>query len=164
MRAVGKILIIALLVCACSPDEDRGPVFHGVIWADSNVDGLFTFGEDPCPAGWGLPTVAEFETLLDLATVSRSRSADGVRFTDIASNASIVLPLAGYRLAGSDKVNGEGSYGCYWSNDPGDNGNGVCLTLFVFPGSNKAPAKLTVVFPDTPAEANVAQSVRCVKR
>ncbi len=126
----------------------------GVQWADRNMEGLYSFGDDPCPAGWRVPTIEELSLL---AESNYSSAGQGVEFTDKVSGRSIILPLAGYRLPGSSEINGEGSYGCYWSGTAGEEGKGLSLTIFVSPKNGKV-----TIFPADPAEVGVAQSVRCV--
>ncbi len=155
-------IIVAILLAACSPEDDPKPILEpievgSVRWADRNIERLYVFGDDPCPVGWRVPTAGELNTLVDEEHVAHEASEQGVRFTDNASGNSIALPLAGYRLAGSEKVSGEGSYGCYWSSTAGGEEMGLCLTMFVSPKGGKI-----TLFPNDPAEVGVAQSVRCV--
>jgi hypothetical protein len=160
------LILAAAVLAACSPEPD-GPWFvlnpvevNGVKWADRNMPGHYVFGEEPCPAGWRVPTMEELTLLTKSGDVSYVADGQSVRFKDAGTGQSVVLPLAGYRLPGSDKVNGEGSYGCYWSGDAGNEGFGLGLTFFVSP---HYPHKVTLA-PADPAAVDTAQSVRCVAR
>ncbi len=161
-----KLLIIVIFLAACNPDDGsdghilRPVEINGVQWADRNLDELFVFGQEPCPAGWRVPTIEELKLLVNMAaTIDYSDTVPGVEFRDEVSGKSIVLPLAGYRLPGSDVINGEGSYGCYWSSTAGDGETGSCLTIFMSPKNSKI-----TIFPEESPEIDCAQSVRCVKK
>ena len=85
----------------------------GTSWAPAN---------DPSPAGWRVPTLAEIETLLDGNKVSQEwttvNGVSGGRFTDKTSGNSIFLPAAGerYYVDGTLRSVGvHGAYGEYWS-------------------------------------------------
>lgn len=159
-----KLLIIAIFFAACSPDGDDGFVLRsveidGVQWADRNLEKLFVFGQEPCPAGWRVPTIEELKLLAGkAAAVNYVNDVQAVEFRDGVSGNSVILPLAGYRLPGSDVINGEGSYGCYWSSTAGDTGTGLCLTIFISPKNDKV-----TIIPEDAADVGIAQSVRCIK-
>ncbi len=73
---------------------------------------------DPCPAGWRVPTKEEQGTLFDDTKVTRvwtqKSGIKGYIFTDIASNKSIFLPAAGARNYQSTLII-VGVLGYYWS-------------------------------------------------
>jgi len=77
---------------------------------------------DPSPAGWRVPTVEEFKTLLDTIKVyseaTSQNGVKGIRFTDKATGNNIFLPNAGYRYpkieCGTTLIS-VGNYGYYWS-------------------------------------------------
>ena len=77
---------------------------------------------DPCPAGWRLPTKKEQEKLLDTDKVSSEwvtlNGVRGRKFTDKATGGSIFLPAAGFRYLNAGLSDGEGSFGQYWSSSP----------------------------------------------
>ena len=59
---------------------------------------------DPCPAGWRIPTVEEIETLADETKVTYTEQAGkdrvlGSRYTDIVTGNTLFLPTVGYRDA-----------------------------------------------------------------
>lgn len=72
---------------------------------------------DPCPSGWRLPTLREFEMLVNSDnTWTTVNNIKGRRFG--SGDNTIFLPAAGER-SGSDKFNGRlvdsGTLGYYWS-------------------------------------------------
>jgi uncharacterized protein (TIGR02145 family) len=84
----------------------------GTTWDDSVPTGD-TWEEDPCPKGWRLPTIEEFQTLIDAGSIWTSKNGViGRRFGD-ADN-SIFLPAAGFRLTANGPISIEGQ-GYYWS-------------------------------------------------
>jgi len=74
---------------------------------------------DPCPAGWCVPTYDEQATLLNTADVSNEwttlNGVNGLRFTDKTSGASIFLPAAGDRFFSDGGFMNAGGNGFYWS-------------------------------------------------
>ena len=81
---------------AITPDSVTGwdsSLEPGDTWEPAN---------DPCPAGWRMPTVKEIETLLDETKVTRTDKvgqdkALGMRYTDIATGNMVFFPTAGCR-------------------------------------------------------------------
>ena len=90
-------------------------------WNSSwNGNGATTWeaANDPSPAGWHVPTKADFDKLLDATKVDFAwttvNGVNGGLFTDKISYNSIFLPAAGYRNANT--ASGQyGLQGCYWS-------------------------------------------------
>jgi uncharacterized protein (TIGR02145 family) len=85
-------------------------------WATAN---------DPSPAGWRVPTLAELQTLLDADKVSSVWTArngvKGRRFTDKATGAAIFLPVTGHRSDFDGTLYGvDGDGAVYWSATPAD--------------------------------------------
>ena len=80
---------------------------------------------DPCPAGWRIPTLDEINTLQDADKVTSElttiNGVNGRKYTDIATNNSLFLPAAGYRNetfignSSISRVDDAGAYGYYWS-------------------------------------------------
>ena len=79
---------------------------------------------DPSPAGWRVPTLAEIQTLFDENKVSHEwttvNGVTGRRFTDKTSGNSIFLPAAGGRNYSDGTLYYAGSYGSYWSSTQGN--------------------------------------------
>ena len=83
----------------------------GTAWEKSN---------DPCPAGWRVPTSDEIQKLLATDKVSSVwatvNSKNGRKFTDkSATDNSIFLPAAGYRYYSYGTLYQTGSNGYYWN-------------------------------------------------
>ena len=72
---------------------------------------------DPCPAGWRMPTVEEMKKLIDESKVTYTTTAQdgfwGARFKDNATGKTIFFPDAGYRL--QDGVVSQVLFILYWS-------------------------------------------------
>ncbi len=72
---------------------------------------------DPCPAGWRVPTWDELAHLCDVDAVKREWLYDscvGILFTDRNTGESIFLPAANSYLDGWHNSDGT-TIGCYWS-------------------------------------------------
>ena len=87
--------------------------------ADNSVKNLWNSGtenapvktsSDPCPAGWRVPTLAEWK-----AIGSGRDYASGLLKIDGIEGATLVLPAAGSRWYNSGNVTGQGSSGYYWT-------------------------------------------------
>ncbi len=73
---------------------------------------------DPCPAGWRVPTKTELDKLLDGGKVTKTLSADPVGRTfagKTSGDGSIFLLAAGSRFYTDGKLTNAGSAGNYWS-------------------------------------------------
>ena len=88
---------------------------------------------DPCPAGWHIPTLAEIKKLLDTDKVSNvwttQNGVNGRKFTDRATGNAIFLPVAGYREANDGSLESAGEEGYYWSGTQGGGGRGYNIVL-----------------------------------
>ena len=90
-------------------------------WDDSIHDGeIWEKSNDPSPAGWRVPTNAEFITLLfDDDKVSNEWTTQngviGRKFTDKATGNSIFLPAAGNRDGSEGLLNLVDIQGNYWT-------------------------------------------------
>jgi uncharacterized protein (TIGR02145 family) len=82
---------------------------------------------DPSPAGWRIPTIAELKTLLDTSKVSSEwisqNGVGGREFIDKANGNSIFLPAVAGRHYVYGTLYGLGLGGCYWSSTQHDNDN-----------------------------------------
>jgi hypothetical protein len=82
----------------------------------SDYSGETQWVNDPSPAGWKIPTKAQFESLTDTEFVSRVwtvlNSVNGMLFTDLQNGNSIFLPAAG-------EIDMELGYPTFWHNDMG---------------------------------------------
>jgi uncharacterized protein (TIGR02145 family) len=88
-----------------------GTVPSGTSWESTN---------DPSPAGFHVPTQAEFDTLLDIMYVTNSwitcsNGVNGRLFTEISTGNILFLPACGCRDYSSGALYNVGSYGYYWS-------------------------------------------------
>jgi len=97
---------------------------------------------NPCPAGWHVPTSAEWVTVAGYFSPQTSVGA---------FNSTLKLPLAGIRGRASASLNYRGSNGYYWSGSP----SGTNAANLYFNSSAVNPA-------NTNNRAN-GFSVRCVK-
>jgi uncharacterized protein (TIGR02145 family)/uncharacterized repeat protein (TIGR02543 family) len=90
-------------------------------WDDTDAEGdTWDAATDPSPAGWRVPTKADFDALRDLTKVSRSwtpqNGVEGCTFTDIATGNTLFMPLAGSRNPFNGALYYAGTDGYYWSN------------------------------------------------
>ncbi|MCL1855715.1 MAG: chitobiase/beta-hexosaminidase C-terminal domain-containing protein, partial [Clostridia bacterium] len=96
-------------------------------WDGSNAEPAWTV--NPCPAGWRLPTMAEFEALIDsghtwAAAGARGNEVAGRFFGPNHATASlpgnmagaIFIPGCGARDAGDTDIFDQGLFGEYWGN------------------------------------------------
>ena len=106
-------------------------VINGIRWAAHNVGlpgtfsnrtqdigGHFTWEQahNACPAGWRLPTVAEFRSLIDAGSVWINRYGVEGRLYGTVPN-QIFLPAAGW-IDSDGTLEDEGWRGFYWSRYP----------------------------------------------
>ncbi len=92
----------------------------GTTWDSEAVVGdSWAADNDPCPAGWRVPTEDEQATLLDDAKVIKEwttlGSVNGYKFTDKTSDKSVFFPAAGFRWYGDGALGNVGNDGAYWS-------------------------------------------------
>ena len=126
-----------------------------VLWGNPKT------ANDPCPAGWRVPTATELQSVFNGDATSFSNntswvsvsSGNKVRWSngntkgleisaDGGSTTALFLPAAGYRGTNSSTLNYAGTYGYYWSSTV--NGTSAYNLYFysslVSPGSNSTRA------------------------
>jgi len=111
----------------------------GAIW-DSAWDGNgateWESANDPCPAGWRMPTNDELTALASAGSVGIPALSGRI----FGSGANVVfLPAAGARVYSSGALDVVGGYGYYWSATSDGTANGFYLALSGFtvnPGSS----------------------------
>ncbi|MDR0232081.1 MAG: fibrobacter succinogenes major paralogous domain-containing protein [Dysgonamonadaceae bacterium] len=95
-------------------------------WDDSTPEGVtWETVNDPCPAGYRVPTHEEIKTLFEIEKVTAEAAilegVTGIKFTDITTKNSIFFPAAGYRSGNTwfdstYRINRNYNYhGAYWS-------------------------------------------------
>ena len=86
----------------------------GTTWDNSNPEGdSWEKANDPCPPGWRVPTHTELESLRSAG--SQWTIVNGVGGCTFGSgNASLFLPVAGYRYAGNGMLINVGIVGFCW--------------------------------------------------
>ena len=103
-------------------------------WDSSNPTGeTWEKENDPSPAGWRVPTLAETQKLLDTDNVTsewiNKNGLIGRKFIDRTNGNSVFLPASGYR---SDEgvFYHAGNYGFYWSNTAYETSNAYYLIFY----------------------------------
>jgi uncharacterized protein (TIGR02145 family) len=133
-------------------------------WDGSVVlEGVWDAEQDPCPEGWHVPSIDDFNALGDAGKVSRKWTVrggmDGQLFSDRATGETIFMPAAGFRVhtdgtLGKDPQGEEiqGKYGFYWSSTTDGGASGSYMYFY----SN-------MVYPDNDNFQAFGRSVRCVR-
>src|SRR5574344_953454 len=92
-------------------------------WGTSDPWNIKNTTNDPCPAGWRVPTSAELTALIGGTTppnpLASYNSQNGAWFNGTTSpgTSGVFLPAAGYRRSNGG-AGGRGSDGYYWSSTP----------------------------------------------
>jgi uncharacterized protein (TIGR02145 family) len=130
----------------------------GVEWNIRSVDlasKRWTADNDPCPAGWRVPSPADFKKLANPNRVhsewAEMNGIAGLLFIDRKTGDSMFLPAAGGRNSTGQRYF-EGVLGSYWSSYRSSETRGL-LMLFNLRGQN----------PHYVGGVANAYSVRCVK-
>lgn len=126
----------------------------GKSWDRSNATGtLWESANNPCPAGWRVPTQTEQRTLLDTQKVrcdwKNLYGMNFMEFTDRNTGSSVNFPASGYRDFDNGQLYYVGTNGLYWSGSS-DGSNGHFL-WFNEIGASQFPINKSNAF-----------SVRCV--
>jgi uncharacterized protein (TIGR02145 family) len=92
----------------------------GTTWDNTTPAGTeWETANDPSPAGWRVPTLAEIETLLNTANVSSEwttqNGVNGRLFTDLQNGNTLFLPAAGDRGYLSGNLSDANRHSDYWS-------------------------------------------------
>lgn len=85
-----------------------------VLWNTGTSDKPVKTPYDPCPKGWRVPTMAEWNALRTGSNYPEKTFADGI-LTISGVDDNLLLPAAGYRLSSNGSVGSQGSRGVYWS-------------------------------------------------
>ena len=114
-------------------------------WRSPQNDNLWQ-GEDgtnnPCPAGWRIPTQSEWTTLV---------SDEGITNYNTAFSSSLKLTAAGYRFRSDGSLLSQGSFGFFWSSSP----NGTTAYSLYLSSIGASPAWST--------NRAIGVSARCLK-
>ena len=147
-----------------APDGDVDALIGGS-WGDqggSTANGNWTPGakgpQDPCPAGYRVPSQAEWTAVNTYNTASRTGTftmgtteyGSALHYGPDANTKSLTLPTAGKRASANGALFHRGGNGYYWSSTE----NGSTAYFFVFAGS--------VVNPANNASRTNGFSVRCI--
>jgi len=128
----------------------------GMTWNSTGDTGSSWIAEnDPCPPGWRVPTLAQFELLVADAVTKTFDIKNGVKglFLKQGSN-EIFLPIVNWRLTNGN-LSSSDAQSLYWSNTK---------------HSNNSPYYLNLVWNTNYYSANAignsafGNSVRCVKK
>jgi len=89
-------------------------------WNPANVaSNAWEKSNDPCPAGWRIPSVEDINKLLDYNRVNNEMAlvngVEGRIFSDKVTGKTIFLPVQGYRIDNSGQLYGTENCGYYWS-------------------------------------------------
>ncbi|MDR1743349.1 MAG: Ig-like domain-containing protein [Dysgonamonadaceae bacterium] len=123
----------------------------GTTWDNNRSTGTeWELANDPCPAGWRVPSHDELQSLIDAGSFGTTQNGISGRIFGIAPN-TVFLPIMGYRdsLGFLMKV---GSSGLYWSRTQYNSGEARLMAFN------------TELIDNTHGEAShYGFSVRCVK-
>jgi len=87
--------------------------------ATDNEGNVWESQNDPSPAGYRLPTVADFNALFDTSKVSKNwttvNSVNGMLFTDSTTGNQLFIPAAGFRNGASGQLTNVGTQAKSWT-------------------------------------------------
>lgn len=129
-------------------------LFNGVagedmVWAEES---------NPCPEGWKVPDVSQFEALCDKSKVSAiwgtENNTSGMTFTDISTEESIFLPAAGWLTSSNALWQFSNQFGNYWSSERFANDyQPYAFDLYIYSSGTRTDDKISPAY---------GCSVRCV--
>ncbi|MDR0799424.1 MAG: hypothetical protein LBN18_06675 [Dysgonamonadaceae bacterium] len=104
------------------------------VWSDTEADdSIWEKKNDPCPAGWRVPTYEEMQSLLDFNKINylwtTKNGVCGRVFYDMESEASLFLPAVGYRRERGEMGGNTIWEGYYWSSST-ENGSNARFLFF----------------------------------
>jgi len=97
-----------------SPWDWRSPQIN-TLWNSGTESSPIKTANDPCPAGWRVPTNAEFKNLVDSGS-DWDPLKEGRYFG--SGTQRVFFPAAGLRAYKDVLLGNVGSYGYYWSSTP----------------------------------------------
>ena len=160
----------------------------GTVWDTSSVDGTtpWPVADDPCPAGWRIPTLDEVVWLTFYRPEDQNRTDNGavkwevaemdgvlgVRFTNMeVPEASIFMPTDGYRVGVSNgaiasKSDAAAMAGAtmYWASDAVQGSGTEGHRLYLSRAKNQDGSARMTVEPMAITRRSFAFGVRCVKK
>jgi len=95
-----------------SPYDWRSPQ-DDALWNSGTEAAPVKTANDPCPAGWRVPTSAELQKLVDAGGVWKNTAPYGYIFG--SGTNTLFLPAAGYRSRSDGTLGNAGWNGYYWS-------------------------------------------------
>ena len=107
------------VLCNCDEYIDNWMTkCHNSLWNAGTEDEPVKTQFDPCPDGWRVPTIKEFESLFEAADFQYYSNEEGAVYKDIVLNNTISLPMGGYSAPNySDLLYfaERGSNACYYT-------------------------------------------------
>lgn len=88
------------------------------LWNSGTEDKPVKTDYDPCPAGWRVPTLTEWQAIGAGNTNIQKQwdsSAKLMKIAGVEEGSALVLPAAGHRNPSSGASSDQGIYGYYWS-------------------------------------------------
>ena len=156
---------------------DEGVIINGVRWGQVNaLNGFFNVnvGVNPCPIGWRLPSVEDFQSLIDAGSVWTTQNGVNGRLFGSGSN-TVFFPANGLHTITDVGNNLQsttyvGVRGFYSANDgfSSDSPRRTTVTILRFDNEGVSLVSNFVTFSQTPSQVSTGIwrwniSARCVK-
>ena len=106
------------IVSPNSPWDWRLPQ-NDALWNAGSETSPVKTANDPCPAGWRVPTQAEQALLIGANSYWGELNGVSGRYVLGGGDQTLFLPAAGYRYCTNGSLSYVGTYGDYWSSTPG---------------------------------------------